>query len=552
VVRVRGVDVPWGPQPFALLVRGALTDCPAPAAPAAPTLDTPGDRQVRISWPAVPGAATYNVYRSFGACPGSPWLPVATGVTGNSFLDTTVSGSLTYSYRVAAASDASAACESVPSPCASVVAQGECVLPAEFGGVQSAASAGLGGCAINLSWDPAVPYCGSDVRYNVYRSGAPGFVPGPANRIARCVIGTTYADSAGLVHDATYHYIVRSEDSTGGHTGPCRGGNEDANLVEASGFPDGPRALGTFRDDAGDTGAAKFLSVAPWTIAGSGGNLGPKVYSASSSAGACADLTSPALTLADPGEGPLLSFATHYDLQYDPFGFFGAEGSLGQVEIATGPSFGSWTRVPLSPPYPAVVEFPVNDCPTTADIDTYFSGLRTDYSTHTASLANWAGGDVKIRFHLSGDYLYPTGDWWVDDVVVSKAMVPGSCTTTPAGPPPIPDGSAVPGMPLRVAMSGGNLLLTWDATQCPVPAVNVYRGNLGDFSRFTAGACNLPPTGSATVAVPDNSWFLVAATDGGSTDGSWSRDLSGAEKTYAGAGLACPAITQHVASNGCP
>ena len=32
VVRVRGVDVPFGPQPFALVVRGALTDCPAPAA----------------------------------------------------------------------------------------------------------------------------------------------------------------------------------------------------------------------------------------------------------------------------------------------------------------------------------------------------------------------------------------------------------------------------------------------------------------------------------------------------------------------------------------
>ena len=552
VVRVRGVDIPWGPQPFALLVRGALTDCPAPAAPAAPALQTPGDRQVRVSWGAVPGALAYNVYRSFGACPGGPWIAVATGVTGTSFLDTTVSGSVTYSYRVTAASDAGSACESARSSCASIVAQGDCVLPGEFRGVKSATSAGLGTCAIDLSWDPAVPYCGSDVRYNVYRSAAPGFTPGPANRVARCVIGTGWTDSAGLVQDATYHYVVRAEDGTGGHGGPCRGGNEDTNVVEASAFPDGPRALGTFRDDAGDTGAAKFLAASPWTGAGSGGNLGPKVYAASSFAGACADLTSPALTLAGPGEGPLLSFATRHDLEYDPFGFFGAEGSLGQVEIATGPSFGTWTRGPLSPAYPATVEFPLNDCPTTADFDTYFSGVRTSWSTYTASLANWAGGDVKIRFHLSGDYLYPSGSWWVDDVVVSKTMAPGACATAPAGPPPIPDGGAVPGMPLRVATSGSSLLLTWDATQCPAAAVNVYRGSLGNFTTFTAGTCNLPPTGSATVAIPDDSWFLVAATDGASTDGSWGRDLSGAERVYAGAGLACPSGAQHVTSNGCP
>ena len=44
----------------------------------------------------------------------------------------------------------------------------------------------------------------------------------------------------------------------------------------------------------------------------------------------------------------------------------------------------------------------------------------------------------------------------------------------------------------------------------------------------------------------------VAGTDGGSTDGSWSRDALGNEKIYAGASSACPAITQHVTNNGCP
>ena len=56
VVRVRGVDVPLGPQPFALVVRGDLLDCAAPAAPAVPTLTTPAEHQVLVSWTAVSGA----------------------------------------------------------------------------------------------------------------------------------------------------------------------------------------------------------------------------------------------------------------------------------------------------------------------------------------------------------------------------------------------------------------------------------------------------------------------------------------------------------------
>src|SRR5439155_19927129 len=162
-----------------------------------------------------------------------------------------------------------------------------------------------------------------------------------------------------------------------------------------------------------------------------------------------------------------LSFATSHTLEYDPDGFFGAEGSVGQVEIAIGPSFSNWTRVPLTPDYPALVEFPLNNCDTTGNIDTYFSGTSAGYSTYTASLANWAGGDVRIRFRLSGDLLYPGGSWWIDDIHVTQTLTPGSCTTQATGPPPIPDGASVPGQPLSVALSAANLVLAWDAAPCP-------------------------------------------------------------------------------------
>lgn len=551
VVRVRGVNVPWGPQPFALLVRGALSNCPAPAAPGTLTLTTPADHQVRVSWTAVSGAASYDVYRGFGACPGGPPVLVASGVSGTTYLDTTVSGGTTYSYVVTAASDPQGFCESAASPCKSVVPTGDCFLAPSFHGVVGAASAGTSACAVTVGWDPGSAYCGSDLRYNVYRSTTSGFTPGPSNRIARCVAGTSWADAVAIVSGTTYYYAVRAEDATTGHGGPCRGGNEDTNTRTASAAAFGPPAFGTFNDNAGDTGGAQLAGSSPWTIAASGGNAGPKVYTAASAAGACADLQTPVLTLADPGQGPQLFFSTKYNLAYDSGGDISGSGSLGLVEIATGPTFTDWTRLPLTQGYPHVV-LPINLCPTTQGADTYFTDSAPAYSLYSASLVNWGGGDVKLRFHLSGDLIFDTGNWWIDDVSITHTLVPSACTAASAGPPPIPDGAAVPGVEMQAVKSGSQVVVTWDASRCPASAVNVYRGAIGNFGTFTAGSCGLPPTGTATLSIPNNAWFLVAATDGSHTDGSWGRTPAGVERVYAGASVACPAITQHVTNNGCP
>jgi len=96
------------------------------------------------------------------------------------------------------------------------------------------------------------------------------------------------------------------------------------------------------------------------------------------------------------------------------------------------------------------------------------------------------------------------------------------------------------------------LQLTWDAAGCPSTAVNVYYGNIGDYSSFTGAQCGLPATGSATMALPDDVWFLVVATDGATTDGSWSRDHAGNEINYGGASQVCPAIQQHLVDGSCP
>jgi hypothetical protein len=110
----------------------------------------------------------------------------------------------------------------------------------------------------------------------------------------------------------------------------------------------------------------------------------------------------------------------------------------------------------------------------------------------------------------------------------------------------------VPGTPLQVGKSGSDLALSWDAAGCPGAAVNVYHGVVGDYSTFTGASCDLAPTGSAVIAMPDDRWFLVVSTDGVDTDGSWSRDYTGAELSYDGAGSVCPQIVGHASDGNCP
>jgi outer membrane protein assembly factor BamB len=85
-------------------------------------------------------------------------------------------------------------------------------------------------CAPRLAWDAPTNSCSFGIRYNVYRSDDPGFVPGPATLLAECVTATSYTDlSAQPSHN--YTYVVRAEN----YGEYCsRGGNEELNVVRKS------------------------------------------------------------------------------------------------------------------------------------------------------------------------------------------------------------------------------------------------------------------------------------------------------------------------------
>jgi len=216
------------------------TACSAPPTPASLTA-TAGANSVALNWGASAGAAGYTIYRSLGACPGTTFAQVATGVTGTSWTDTSVSASVTYSYVVRATS--ATYCESGTSPCAQAVPTGACTQPPAFAGLTGASNAHAGACGIGLAWSAATAYCGGAVTYDIYRSTTAGFTPGPATLLAKGISATSYSDTVGVVYGTLYYYAVRAEDAGTAGSGPS-GGLQDTNTVVRSAGASGASATG--------------------------------------------------------------------------------------------------------------------------------------------------------------------------------------------------------------------------------------------------------------------------------------------------------------------
>jgi fibronectin type 3 domain-containing protein len=166
------------------------------------------NQAVQLSWspPASNGGAavtSYNVYRSTTAG-GEGTTPVATGVTGTSFVDGGLSNGTTYYYTVAAANVAGTGPQS-----SEASATPQATAPSAPLGL--AASGGNG--SIGLSWSVPASNGGSPITsYSVYRGTSPG---GEDNTpLATGVTGTNYTDGA-VTKGTTYYYKVAAVNSIG-------------------------------------------------------------------------------------------------------------------------------------------------------------------------------------------------------------------------------------------------------------------------------------------------------------------------------------------------
>lgn len=395
--------------------------------PASVTLSTPADNQVEVSWSTVAGAGTYKISRKSGNCAStSPFQSIAVvNAPTISYLDMDgLGGQQTYAYQVATSDAGCAACTSAPSACHAVVVVGACIARPDFAGLTTLSAAAAGECRLDLSWAAGAAHCAGSLTYSVYRSTSASFVPGVANRIATGLTSTSYADSA-VVGGTRYHYIVRAIDGAG---------NSDANLVRLSERPVGTLTPGTYADNAGDTGTANFAPgtigayANTWTVRPNDNpDDATKVY-ATTSAGnyddnSCMGLESETLFL---GPSPSLSFSSRYDVEQ------GWDGGYVDVSTEAG-GFNDWTKLDTIN-YPAVMSGPLGDpacgTPGFADGQPVFTGTSPiGYQTFSGSLSAYANQRVRIRFLFSSDSSTNQGGWFIDNVSVTGAKLPGPCTT---------------------------------------------------------------------------------------------------------------------------
>ena len=394
--------------------------CLLTIAPPTASAGVGGDNLIQVGWDdsATPEISEYRVLRSFDA--GGPYELVTTvpdaspgvgGGLGYTFSDSDVSGGTEYFYVVR--SSDGGPCLSGPSDEVSAVATGACTLAPMFDGVQSVVNPATAQCALQLSWTAASSRCGGSVTYNVYRSIQQGFVPSPASLVAGGIAETTHIDDEALASGARHYYVVRSVDSVNAA--------EDQNLEELSAVPTGPYSVGTWLDDAGDTGETKLIPEQPWSVSATGGNLGPAVYLTGAYGNQlCAGLASPPLQL---GSAPLLAFWSRYEIE--------SGWDKGVVEISTDGGI-SWDKVPVD--YPGSSSQTSDACGLPAG--SFFTGTDgTAWAQYGASLATWADQEVILRWSLSTDVSVTYDGWWIDDVAITDVMVPGSCQ--PVTEPPL-------------------------------------------------------------------------------------------------------------------
>lgn len=175
---------------------------------------TAGDKQVSLTWNAVTGATSYNVYRGTSSN-GESSTPVATGLTTPSFVNTGLTDGTTYFFEVAAVNgtavgDKSAEASAKPAPPPPP--------PAPTG-----LTATAGNQQVTLTWTAVT----GATSYNVYRGTSSN---GESNTaLATGLTSATFLDQ-NLTNGTTYFYKVAAVNANG----------TSAKSTEASAMPTAP------------------------------------------------------------------------------------------------------------------------------------------------------------------------------------------------------------------------------------------------------------------------------------------------------------------------
>ena len=393
--------------------------CVAPAVVDGLAAQPNGDHRIDLAWNAsATSGATYAVDRTLGGCGAGATETIASGLVLPNFSDTAASGVVSYGYRVRAVA-ASGQCAAAASTCVEASTTGSCTAPPAFAGVASAQSAGTSACAIDLGWQAAQSSCGAGANYRVYRSLDPAFTPGPGSLLASALDALAFADT-GVPPATDYTYVVRAAD-TGNDS-------EDGNLVRLTAHADGPLADGSWFSGAevgnplldGNAAAPKQAPLAPkhvaWEVVDDVAHTGARSYYSGYNNQECLAIGSGPIALT-AGAAPMLDFWTRYGIEA------GWDG--GVVEISTNDGQ-DWQAITPLGGYPGTITNAGNACGFTVGSGAY-TGTNLAWSHPQFDLGTYAGQNVRLRWRFGTDTAQTAEGWWIDDITLSHAQVPGPC-----------------------------------------------------------------------------------------------------------------------------
>ncbi len=452
--------------------------CAAAPAPPDPAAEAPSDNLIEVRWDDSPaaGIVRYQVLRALAA--GGPYAAVGSvddtspGAGGSGtyvFRDEGVSGGTRYHYVIKAVDEI---CTSVASAETSALATGRCRLAPSFGGVLSAGNQGAGTCAIALAWAPAAAPCSGTVSYNVYRGTTADFVPGPANRIASGVYGTSFVDATGVADRVTYTYVVRATESVSAQ--------EDTNLVRASAQATGAITPDNWTDTFEGAQSGGGFDRAGWTKAAPTGPLNWAWSTARKNDGTHSWFAASAATVSDKvlvgpviGVGPQTTVSFWHTYQFHGAALACPDGATLEITKDGG---ATWTVVPeawfTAGAYNGRISASTNPLAGKFAWCNGTLGAMTQVVVNLGADPALLNRDVQLRWHQGDDAAIAGAGWYVDTVRVQNAQIVGVCAPGTACVAPAP--------PTLTAAAGGctgvDLAWTPGAGGGAVAGYNVYRG----------------------------------------------------------------------------